>query len=214
MKKIIFLTVLVGIFFVGCQDSNVNPVSPLNANMSISALPDNTPVTLDKIDFSSMKLSKWNGLYNKLYNASGHSVLIKNTIAGSTGGSVKLNPYNTNTSYGNTATVSGDVTFSKNAINGNQDIYMVVDPDNATVTFYPDISQFNGDVTVNATIQGIDLTDLASDSSPLKFVYVPDDPNADVQVITTSGITLDKNTGTVSVTGAQLKHFSRYAWAH
>lgn len=213
MKKVLLLIGVIGLFLVGCQDSNLDPVSPTAEKMSISKLPNETPVTLDNIDFSSMKLNKWRGLYNKIFRASQHSVIIKNKIWGTLGGTVKLISFSTNTSNGRPVKIKATLTFAPNALNGDEDIYMVVDPDDASLTFFPDISQFQGKVTLDATISGIDVSALSSANSPLNFVYIPDDPNADVQIISNNGVNLDKSTGSVSVHGAKLKHFSRYAWA-
>ena len=213
MKRVLMLTAILGLFLVGCQDSNLDPVSPTAGNISISSVPDNTPVTLDKLDFSSMQLSKWNTLYNRIYNLSTHSVLIKNKIWGSFGGTVSLNPITIVKENGKTADVSATLTFDKNAINSDTDVYMIIDPDNGSVTFYPDISQFNNNVKLDVSIVGADLSDLPNDPSQIDFVYIPDDSNADIQVINNDGIFLDGNTGLLGVTGAQLKHFSRYAWA-
>lgn len=213
MKKALILTVLFGLFLVGCQDSNLTPVSPPSGNMSIASVPDNTPVTLDNIDFSSMKLNKWRGFYNRIYRASRHSILIKNRIWGPLGGTVTLNPISVLKSNGGSANISATLTFDKDAINSNTDVYMIIDPDDESITFYPDISQFNGNVKLDVTIVGADLSGLPNDPSQIDFVYVPDDPNADVQVINNNGISLDENTGLLGVTGAHLKHFSRYAWA-
>jgi hypothetical protein len=219
VKKALILISLFAIFLIGCQDTTMNPVSTENpvslssAKISVGQVPDNTPVALDQVDFGSNELAKWGNLHNRFGNASGHSIFIKNHINGSLGGILKFNNYSTWTNFGKAATISADLSISQNAISGDQDIYMVVDPDNKSVTFYPDIPHFNGNVTLDVTINGIDLSDLPADTSQIDFVYVPDDPNMNIQIISTDGITLDENTGSIGVNSAHLKHFSRYVWA-
>lgn len=213
MKKLLALVVLSGLILAGCKDSNLDPVSPQNGNISFSNLPANQPTTLDKLDFSSLKLNKWRGLYGVLNRLSLRSVIIRNTINGLNGGNINLYKFFTSTSHGKVATVNATINFGRNAFSGNQDIYMIVDPDNASISFYPSIEQFNNTVTLDASINGIDVSNLPSDPSNINFVYFPDDAASPVQVIANNGISLDSNTGTVSVKGAQLKHFSRYGWA-
>lgn len=213
MKKLLTLIVFSGLILAGCQDSSLDPVSPQNGNISISNLPANTPTTLDKLDFSSMKLNKWRGLFGILNSLSLKSVIIRNSINGVTGGNINLHKFFTSTSYGKNATVNANINFGNNAFNGNQDIYMIVDPDNASISFYPPIAQFNSPVTLDATINGIDVSNFPSDANNVNFVYFPDDKSLPVQVVNNGGISLDSNTGTISVKGAQLKHFSRYGWA-
>lgn len=213
MKKLLTLIFLSGLFLAGCQDSSLDPVSPQNGNISISNLPANTPTTLDKLDYSSLKLNKDGGLYGIFNKVSQKSVILHNTIDGSTGGNLNLNQFFTFKNDGKLVTLNVTLHFSSDAFEGDDDIYMIVDPDDFSISFYPPIEKFNSSVTLDATIEGIDLSKLGSNSGNVKFVYFPDDARLPVQVINNNGVTLESKTATVSVKGAQLMHFSRYGWA-
>ena len=191
--KNLFLTVvfLTGFLLVGCQDSNINPVSPS----------ENQPAVLKGETNSNSSLHK----------ASDNLITIFQTIDGSQGGNITVDR---DVVVDNRIVhVNADLDFSQGSFDGVLDITMIIDLNDASITFLPHMDSFNANVNLDVTITGLDLGKLNLDQS--KFVYFAyfNDAGIPVEKISSKKVHVDYKSGTLTVNNAELKHFSRYAWA-
>lgn len=193
MKKILFMLVLAGLFLVGCQDSSLNPVSP-----------DGNKPAINKTDIGGLQ-------DNILQNSIDPSLVIDKQIDGRRGGSITIDKEVVQNDR--KVRVKLNLQFEKGAFEGVQNIKVMINPANASITFLPHVRTFDSEVELDLTIEGIDLTNLNLDGSrKVKFVYFDDNGNVS-EIIKSIRVKADDNTGTLSVSGAELKHFSRYGWA-
>ncbi len=190
MKKILFMLVLAGLFLVGCQDSSLNPVSP-----------DGNKPAINKTDIGGLQ-------DNILQNT---SLVVQKMINGRQGGNIRIDK-EVAQNY-RKVRVKLNLEFRRGSFNGAQNISVIVNTANASITFIPHIEKFNGEVKLDVSIEGIDLKNLNLDGSrKVKFVYFDDNGNVS-EIVKSIRVKADDNTGTLSVRGAELKHFSRYGWA-
>ena len=196
MKKLFLTAVfLTGIFLVGCQNSNFNPVSPS----------ENQPA-LQKSSFRGDE-----SLGEDIeQDASNVPIKVTKQISGNNGGSIIIN--RDVRVKNNLVHVSANLEFSKNAFNGVLDITAIVNPLNASIVFLPHIRSFNGNVKLDMTITGVNLSELHLDrSKPVYFAYFND--GIPVERISCQEVGVDYGKGVLTVNNAELKHFSRYCWA-
>ncbi|HKI77714.1 MAG TPA: hypothetical protein VKA26_04160 [Ignavibacteriaceae bacterium] len=224
MKKFIILLAFTGLFLMGCSDTVMNPVTENAApegNEQVTAITaKNTSNTIDKLhelgyltDFSvaentsGLSKSSSNGNHSRF---SQRSIGLFKNIQGNWGGNLFINQ-----SYKNFKNLDGwvkaSITFSKGSFNYSTFVFMIVDPDDGTVTFFPHMN-FEGEVTLDAEIDDIDISNLpSSNGNGPQFVYFNDDGTN--EVIPAAQVIIDQANNRVIVKGAKLKHFSRYGWA-
>ncbi len=196
MKKILFTIALAGLFLVGCQDANFNPVSP-----------DQNQAAINKTDMHGI-----DAVDDILHNASNTALTVHQELDGKRGGRIQIDTEAKN-SEGKSVRINVDLNFDKGAFNGIQDIAVIVNPDNASITFFPHIAAFNKKVKLDASIEGVDLSKLnIENSKKAHFVYFDDNGNV-LQIIKCKDVRIDYKNGKLSVKNAELKHFSRYGWA-
>ncbi len=197
MKKVLLTIVFsMGLLLVGCQDSNFNPVSPS----------ENQPAVQKSSFIGGNDL-----VANIEQDASNALIKVSQLINGNTGGNIIIDR---NVLVKNRLVhVNVDLKFGKNAFNGVLNIIAIVNPLNASITFLPHIRSFNGNVKLDMTLTGVDLSKLNLDKS--KSVYFAYFNNAGVPVerISSLGVGVDYKKGMLTVKNAKLKHFSRYCWA-
>ena len=196
MKKVLLtIALLMGLLLVGCQNSDFNPVSPS----------ENQP-TLQKVSFRGGE----DLVENIEQNASNALIRVTQLINGYRGGNIRIDR---NIRVNNRLVhVNANLEFGKNAFNRVLNITAIVNPLNASITFLPHIRSFNGNVKLNMTITGVDLSKLNLDrSKPVYFAYFYN--GIPVEKISNQGVGVDYRKGMLTVKDAELKHFSRYCWA-
>ena len=194
MKKILFSLVLAGLFLVGCQDANLNPVSS-----------DENKPAINKTDVSGLQVD------NILQNTSNPTLNVQEQIDGQRGGIINIDKEVVQNNRKVRVKVS--LGFGRGSFNSTQNISVMVNPVDASITFLPHVRAFNNIVKLDVTIEGIDLTKLnLNKSRKVNFVYFNDDGKVS-EIIKSIIVKVDYKTGTLSVRGAELKHFSRYGWA-
>ncbi len=183
MKKLFVLAAFVGLFLVGCQDASMNPVSPGNSQIS-----------------SAKPLALVSNAYS-----------VTQTIDGSQGGTIAFTK--TNVGSNGVQVVNVNLVFAPGAFEGQQDITVTADFNDASFSFYPHmVFDNNSKVTLNANYTGVDLTNLdLSDLPKIDFYYIGDDGSK--ELIKNNGTKIDLSSGSIGVKNAKLPHFSRYGWA-
>jgi len=97
--------------------------------------------------------------------------------------------------------------FPAGSFSGTKTITISLDPNKLTGTFNPGMV-FNKPVLFSALFTGVDLK--SPSGSIFDFVYVG--PNGQQTVIPNSFLYIDREKGVLGIMGAQLPHFSRYAF--
>ena len=106
-------------------------------------------------------------------------------------------------------TIGSDMEFLPGAFAGTVDISQSFNTETAAVTFGPSM-QFSVAVKYSLTITGLDLTGV--NPNTLDFVYIAADGT--IYDCKYDSVTMDLNTGTLSVVDAELNHFSRYGFVN
>ena len=196
MKKVLITIVFsMGLLLVGCQNSDFNPVSPS----------ENHPV-LQKDSFRGGE----DLVENIEQDASNALIKVTQLINGYRGGSITINKDVLVKNH--LVHVNANLEFGKNAFNGLLNITAIVNPINASITFLPHIRSFKGNVKLNMTITGVDLSKLNLDrSKPVYFAFFIN--GVPVEKISNQGVAVDYRKGMLIVKDAELKHFSKYCWA-
>lgn len=186
MKKIIYLFTILPLLLIGCSDDAIISSDPVSQQTS----------------YRLIKLPVVEGMQvNTLYSDS-------RSIDGSSGGTLSLQGSYTGGPFGN-VTVSSRLEFPAGAFSGTKIISMTADDQYCASTFLPGIS-FSISGLFNITYTGVDLTGI--NPSTVKFVYLKNDGT--LEYPSHEGITVDFNTGKISVKNVHLNHFSRYGFVN
>ncbi len=190
MKKLILTIALAGLFLFGCSDVGVNPKVPAN---------NQTTTTLNKANDSDDVQSI--GHFGMHFIT---PFFISKTINGDEGGVIKLN---SSWFFGGT---SATITFPPNSFPGTKKIFVLVNPLQASISFYPHIV-FKNPVNLDLSFKGLPLRLMGLDPGQVHFYFQSN--SGQLTPIKNSGIDINMATGFVQVHNAQLQHFSRYLFA-
>ncbi|MCL5029168.1 MAG: hypothetical protein M1480_09130 [Bacteroidetes bacterium] len=185
MKKLFYLFVLAGLFFFGCSDVGTNVV--------------NQPVTSNK---TILKMPAKSGLDSEL------GLSISKNIDGSTGGILVLTS-GFKGDDGSKVGVFATLKIPRGAFDGNTLISMSADLEYAGLDFAPHMV-FNKPLSLNLAFSGLNLEELGIKDGSVGFYNVD---NGNLIPVPNSGVFVNYETGTIRVVGAQIDHFSRYAFA-
>ncbi len=187
MNRIVSLLLAsVLLFFAGCTDSGTSI---------------NQPASSSKKEL--IKIPPKSGLTSEL------QISLSQLIDGDEGGSMILS--NSYVSLnGNIVSINADLEIPEGAFNGNRNITMTADDQDAALDFSPHMV-FDNPLTLTLTFTGLDLSSLGLSNGNVGFFYVDDSGN--LTAVPNSGIFVNVNQGTIRVRNAQISHFSRYAFA-
>jgi hypothetical protein len=185
MRKLLVLLVLVGVVFYGCSDLKINNV--------------NTP---EKADYSLVPIPAKAGLSDEtIYSTT-------STINGDLGGIITLN-----SSYlgdnGQTVTLNLTMTFPAGVFSGEKLITLIADDHYAAVSCYPSMV-FNKSVHLDYSYTGLNIKNCYLPKDKNGFYFISD--YGYLEPVVSSSFLIDKIAGNLSVTNAQINHFSRYGW--
>lgn len=189
MKKTFLLFSLIGIIFFGCSDNsdNTNISAPTNINN----------LTKDQIFTSDQEIE-----------TASHILSISKLIDGESGGELLIDTAYTNY-QGRQIEVYGKLTIKESAFQGSEYITMKLNPESATIKFFPELV-FENDVKLSVTYTGIDLVALGyTTSGHYDFVFF-DKGGIEITLNDESKVDMDKQE--IKVKNAKLEHFSRYGW--
>ncbi len=97
--------------------------------------------------------------------------------------------------------------ISPNAFNGSETIWMIIDNEIGSISFYPHIV-FNTPVNLDLIYRGIDLEGIIPNS--VDFIFQNFDGST--EQLTYASIVVDPDEGYLALDDAKLHHFSRYGW--
>ena len=187
MKKLLILAALVSLFIFGCNEEP-NIVSPVDGSstqqLKLIQLPAPSDLYIESLYTEEMQ------------------------IVGENGGTFQ-SEYSYQGGPNGLVTINSNLQFLPNAFTGTVNISQTFNTETASVTFGPAM-QFSVPVVYNLTITGIDVSNI--NPNTLGFVYIAADGSIHESVY--DSVSMDAVTGTLSVTNAQLQHFSRYGFVN
>ena len=187
MKKLYLLIAAASLFYFGCSDVSTNNVNqPVNSGKQIIQLPAKAGMNVESVLSVSEKV-----------NGSWGDILFLN-------GSYKDN-------NGNKIYTIASLIVPGGAFKGTKTLSMTCDQTFAGLDFAPSMT-FDKPLYLTLSFTGLDLKSMGITNSDIGFYYVDDGGN--LVPIQNSGIIVSLRTGTLTVIGAQIDHFSRYAFAH
>ncbi|MCX6168346.1 MAG: hypothetical protein NTX65_03335 [Ignavibacteriales bacterium] len=192
MKRLLALFAI-GILFYACSE-NSNLVDP-QQNSTIS--PRQSKSSVAWLTNASSKSGKFIGLDQ----ATGEQV-IDLTV----GGDVTANFV----SEDGLKTISATLHVPAGALANTPSLhfYMTADNDKLSIQFLPHPTIFDIPITMDLEYTGVDLTGI--DAQTVYFAYLDNDMTS--WVIPNEKIFVDKNTGTLRITGGEIPHFSEYGF--
>lgn len=105
--------------------------------------------------------------------------------------------------------ITSQLVFPAGAYSGIKTISQTFNTETASLEFGSSML-FNIPVKYSLTVSGLDLTGI--NPATLDFVYVS--PNGSITGVIYDSITMDSASGSLTVTNAQLNHFSRYGFVN
>ncbi len=192
MKKFLLTFILAALFLFGCSDVGVNPKVPVNNNQVATTL--NKTTDFDNGGQSHEKFSMH--FINPFF--------ISKKINGKEGGVISLKG---SWDFGGT---SATVTFPPNSFKGSRRISIVINPLDASISFYPHMV-FNKTVELDLSFKGLDLQQLNLDPGQVHFYC--EASSGQLSPVSNSGLNINMEHGSLEVVNAQLQHFSRYLFA-
>ncbi len=186
MKKLFYLVVLAGLFFFGCSDLGTNNVNqPVNSNKTIVKIPAKS------------------GLDSEL------GLSVSKNIDGNRGGILVLTS-GFNGDDGSNVGVFATLKIPRGAFDGSTTISMAADIQYAGLNFAPHMV-FNKPLNLNLAFSGLNLKELGIKDGSVGFYNIDDSGN--LIPVPNNGVFVNYENGTIRVLGAQIDHFSRYAFA-
>ena len=187
MKKLLVLAAIAtGLFLFGCSDLGTNNTTqPVSSSKQIVKLP--AKASLSKA--STLSVSK--------------------DVNGDRGGVISLHGSYTDANGNNIRTLA-ELLIPRGAFDGTVNISMATDNEYAGLDFAPHMT-FDKPLRLTLAFSGLNLQQLGITKDNVGFYYVDDSGN--LMEIRNNGIFLNFRTGTITVVGAQINHFSRYAFA-
>ena len=186
MKKILMLLALAGIVLTGCSDVKLNNVSqPEKGTYKLVQIPAKTGLTSETV-YSTTSI-----------------------VDGSIGGTMTINASYTGDN-GQTVTLNVSMTIPAGAFSGVRTITLTADDQYAALVCSPSMV-FDKNLLLDFSYTGLNIktVDLPKDKNG--FYFISD--SGILETIASNGFIIDKKSGSLSVTGAQIPHFSRFGWA-
>jgi len=186
LRKILVILALAGVVFMGCKDAKVNDViQPEKGTYSLVPIPGKTGLSSEAV-----------------YSTT-------STIDGTVGGNMSLNQSNMGDN-GQTVTLRLSMTFPAGAFDGARTITLTADDHYAAVSCSPSMV-FAQSVILDYSYTGLTIKNCDLPKDKNGFYFISD--NGYLEPVVSSSFLIDKKAGNLSVTGAQINHFSRYGWS-
>jgi hypothetical protein len=188
MKKLYLFIAAISLFYFGCSDVSTNNV--------------NQPVSSDK---QFIQLPAKSGLSTE------STLSVSDNVNGAWGDILFLSGKYTDVN-GNKIYTIATLVVPGGAFSGKKTLTMSCDDVYAGLDFAPSMT-FNKSLYLTLSFTGLDLKSMGiTSSNNIGFYYVNDSGN--LVSIPNSGVYVNLKTGTLTVIGAKIDHFSRYAFAH
>ena len=186
MKKLLILLSIVGMLLAGCTDVKLNNVNqPEKGAYKLVPIPGRTELSSEAVYTTT------------------------SSIDGSVGGTMTINA-----SYmgdnGLPVTLNVLMTIPAGAFSGVRTITLTADDQYAALACSPSMV-FDKNLLLDFSYTGLNLKTVDLPKAKNGFYFISD--SGILESIPSSGFLIDKKSGSLSVTGAQIPHFSRFGWA-
>ena len=186
MKKILILIALAGIIFAGCTDLKLNNVSqPEKGANTLIPIPGKTGLSSETVYTTTSIVD----------GSVGDTMTINASYMGDNGKRVTLNL---------------SMIIPAGAFSDVRTITLTADDQYAALSCTPAMV-FDKSLILNYSYTGLNIKSLNLPKHTNGFYFIPDSWN--FEAVGSTGFLIDKSSGTLSVTGAQINHFSRYGWS-
>jgi hypothetical protein len=185
MKKI-FILLVAGIIFAGCRDVKINNVSqPEKETYKLIPIPGKTGLSSETAYTTTSIVD----------GSIGDTMSISASYMGDNGQLVTLNV---------------SMTIPAGAFSGVRTITLTADDKYAALSCSPSMV-FDKSLLLDYSYTGLNLKSIDLPKAKSGFYFIPD--SGILEEIATNSFLIDKKSGILSVTGAQIKHFSRFGWS-
>jgi hypothetical protein len=186
MKKILVILSLAGILLAGCTDVKLNDVSqPEKGTYKLVPIPGRTGLSSETA-----------------YSTT-------SSVNGTIGGTMTINA-----SYigdnGETVTLNVSMTIPAGAFSGVRTITLTADDQFAALACSPSMV-FDKNLLLDFSYTGLNFKTVDLPKAKNGFYFISD--SGILESIASSSFLINKYSGSLSVTGAQIPHFSRFGWA-
>ena len=196
MKKVLILTILIGITFLGCSDNFDNTlVSTSIQTDKLTNSQNSKSIILADRDTKDPALNPFLTASKSINGAIGDTLLIE-------------------TSYvnyqGRLLYVYARLKVKPQAFQGTTEFTMILHHEEASIELFPHMA-FDVDVQLSITYQGIDIKEIGFNTSEdLYFVFFNE--NGETEIIDDKTAHVNTYEQRIKVSNAKLSHFSRYGW--
>lgn len=184
MKAKLLLLFLVLFLIPACQnyDQPLEPESPSGTKQFLSMPAKSDNIQIEEI-FSAHKF---------VSGINGDTIVFNFSYISNTGSPVKI---------------YGTLVIPPGSFNDETDFTLLVDQNQTYIDFYPSPKTFDSPVILDLTYEGLDLNGI--DSDKIDFYYIGDSNNY-FEVARKNKKLFDAKSGTISIVGAVIPHFSRW----
>ncbi len=134
------------------------------------------------------------------------------TVTPASGGTLQLNVKYSTLLIFNTVSISTTFHVPAGAVSQDEQLTMTLNTTTFEYDFGPQGLQFSTPATMDVSASGLDLSTIPSGTTIELFYY--DVNNGTYDEIPAGSITYDVSSGTVTCSGAQISHFSEYAFGY
>jgi hypothetical protein len=191
VKKILSITAIFLMFFVGCSNNESNISGPPTNDNQLSK---------NRLELTNLISDPLPIKY----------VITNKEIDGTKGGLLSFEQDALN-SEGTVVHVYAEFEVSPGAFVGTQTISMTADVDNGSIYFYPHMN-FSQTCYLNYGLSNMNLVNLGFKKSDKKAYFVYIDDSGTIEPIDNMGVSLNFRNGSLKVNSADISHFSRYAF--
>src|ERR1035437_7945736 len=186
MQKLIIPLILIGFILVGCKDVKMNDIiQPMSKTYKLVQIPGKTGLSAETA-----------------FTTSG-------IVDGSVGDTLTMNQ-----SYlgdnGKMVTLNLSMIIPAGAFSGVRTITLTADDQFAALQCSPSMV-FDKSLILDYSYTGLNLKSIDLPKAKNGFYFIPD--SGILEAIASNSFLIDKQSGILSVTGAQIKHFSRFGWS-
>jgi hypothetical protein len=182
-RNVLILLALFVTVFIGCSNNENNITAPISEQI------------LEKSNSANLPLG-FVSITQEIHGSFGGNISIKQEALNSEGQSVSIDAY---------------LRLHKGAFEGTENITMIINVDDATITFLPQMN-FNNSCRLNVRLKNLNLEALGYDKKDKKVDFVYFDDLGGTESVPNSGTFINFANGLLRVHSAEINHFSRYGF--
>lgn len=190
MKKLLTIATIFLLFFIGCSDQNNTITEPSQSTEQLSKIRLGSDIILPVLPTKILTIT--------------------DVVIGAIGGIIKLESEVLN-SDGKLISTFSELTIPAGAFEGTEKISLIVNVDDATISFYPHMN-FKRTCYLNFHVKNLNLYKLGFKPTDKRVNFVYFDDSGSIEPITNAGTYINFPSGLLKVESAEINHFSRYGF--